>query len=157
MRIEEDFFRKHVRGFYIKEDSLCFSSGDRVCRSSPSERKRYDTGKSEAVFKIISYAKSGKSVSNLLHYISEHSEGLEAPVEVIDDLGGVWNANDLSNAIRDFELDKDETPGGSLHYIIPERGGFIPRNDGRVYDGIHEAVCGGRFSFLYGDTHASIG
>lgn len=118
MRIEEDFFRKHVRGFYIKEDSLCFSSGDRVCRSSPSERKRYDTGKSEAVFKIISYAKSGKSVSNLLHYISEHSEGLEAPVEVIDDLGGVWNANDLSNAIRDFDLDKDETKRQAVHFII---------------------------------------
>lgn len=118
MRIEEDFFRKHVCGFYIKEGSLCFSSEDRVYRLSPPERKRYDTEKSEAVFKIISYAKSGKSVSNLLHYISEHSEGLETPVEVIDDLGGVWNANDLSDAIRDFELDKGETKRQAVHFIL---------------------------------------
>lgn len=118
MRIKDDFFKTHVHGFYIKDDALFFSSGNRHYHSAPLERKRYDTEKSEAVFKIVSYAKSGKSVSNLLHYISEHSEGLEAPVEVIDDLGGVWDANDLRGAIRDFELDKDDKKRQAVHFIL---------------------------------------
>ena len=128
MALDFDFFKNHMRGFFIKDEKICFSK----IRSAPSFKQtspaRYDTSKREAVFKIVSYSKTRRGAALVLNYIAKHSEGLENPVEIIDEYGAVWQADDLHKAIKRMDLDTGNRNRQTVHFIVSfPKGADLPR------------------------------
>lgn len=118
MVLEYDFFKEHVRGFYIQDERICFDSGNRRLSVPASKPHRYNSEQHEAVFKIVSYAKDGKSASNVLHYISKHSEGLDSPVEVLDACGTVWKPNEIDKAVKELNIKEAKNTRQTVHFIL---------------------------------------
>lgn len=118
MVLETDFFREHVRGFYIRDDQIYFDAARRFPDTSPAKPQRYNNERHETVFKIVSYAKNGKSASNVLHYISKHSEGLDNPVEVLDAFGTVWQPNEIDKAVKELGIKEAKNTRQAVHFIL---------------------------------------
>lgn len=127
MMIDYDITKKHIRGFVIKENKISFHNHISYKKASSvlnSSQHHYDQSKSEIVFKIVSYIKTQKSSAALLHYVAQHSSGLNSPINLYDELGNKITNKDISSSIQSLGI-KDETinKNGKLarqavHFIV---------------------------------------